>query len=1089
MKSHEVRLAFLPFLLIALVPGVGPTAPAAEATPVAQGQPAPGDAATLARDLLRSAPTSKGVCSVLGPSGSGILLEIARQSEFLIHVWDPNPTSVAKVGADVDAASLAGKRIIVERGDLDRLPYADNLIDLVISMSLSDAVLDQLTPAEVLRVLRPGGTAVLGQRNPPDSGPGALAATRTEKWLDGAAARKKSLARGEGGLWIHIEKPVPEGIDDWSHWEHGPDNNPVSTDSVIKAPYMTQWLGLPYYITMPAITTAAGGRVFIAMGHIAHHEREEKWLNTLMAANGYNGTLLWARKLPDGYLAHRSAFVATPEAFWMIRGDGDGVDLLDPDTGVARDRIEIPEVLGDWKWIALDRGVLFALVGKEKDPPETTIVRSPDPHWSWGELSRGYYEPRVPWGFGTTLLAYDTKARKLLWSHIEEKPVDSRAVVLGGGGAGGGRLCFYGPDSRIGCLDAKSGAVVWTNDDPKVRDLIEERGRGLTSTPGFRTTCYALWTPKALFFEAQTHMNVVAVSLDDGRLLWRRKKTTSNPNMIYVEDHLLVGIGPDGSTLVLEPLTGETVADLGFKKRSCARLTATPDSLFCRGWPEGLTRYDRQRKKVLFNGAFRPSCNDGVIPAGGLLYAGPWTCDCNLSLMGRLALCSARDFEADPPEKRLDGGRGDDLAPAARIETTARDWPTYRGNIERTAGTRVNVPDKPGRLWEFRPPVDFQPTAPTAAGGLIFLAGDDGKVRAIDAATGALRWSYLTAGPILQPPTIWEGRAYVGSGDGRIHALDAATGRFLWCFREAPVERRIMAYGALRSTWPVNTGVLVKDGVAFAGAGIIDNDGTYICALDAATGTLRWKNDTSGHLDKDLRKGVSAQGTLTLAGGRLWMPGGNVISPASYDASTGEYAGPPPGDGSPRANRGEEIGLIGGRYIVLGGRLQFSARENVVDPGNFVAIDIAPGPTAGRAMPLAVGKIPPAWDPQGLVSVMGAGSVPMCHAREVVEKYLGDGDPKARPDPLWVAAWAQGTDTVSLVLAGNMVVTACEVSRPRSLAREWWVRCLSRDDGHLVWEQRLPGTAATGGLLVDRDGRIIVVLEDGRLVAFGAARV
>ena len=114
------------------------------------------------------------------------------------------------------------------------------------------------------------------------------------------------------------------------------------------------------------------------------------------------------------------------------------------------------------------------------------------------------------------------------------------------------------------------------------------------------------------------------------------------------------------------------------------------------------------------------------------------------------------------------------------------------------------------------------PTPPTAAGGLIFLAGQDGKVRALDAATGVQRWCFLTAGPVLMPPTLADGRAYVGSGDGFVYCLEAASGRLLWRFRAAPVERRIMLYGALASTWPVNTGVLVADGVAYLGAGVID---------------------------------------------------------------------------------------------------------------------------------------------------------------------------------------------------------------------------------------------------------------------------
>ena len=89
-----------------------------------------------------------------------------------------------------------------------------------------------------------------------------------------------------------------------------------------------------------------------------------------------------------------------------------------------------------------------------------------------------------------------------------------------------------------------------------------------------------------------------------------------------------------------------------------------------------------------------------------------------------------------------------------------------------------------------------QPRRPRP-GGLVFTAGDDGKVRAFDAATGAIRWEFATPAPIKMPPTIAEGRAYFGSGDGYVYALEAATGRLLWRFRAAPVERLIMVYGNL----------------------------------------------------------------------------------------------------------------------------------------------------------------------------------------------------------------------------------------------------------------------------------------------------
>ncbi|MHC4675941.1 MAG: outer membrane protein assembly factor BamB family protein, partial [Planctomycetota bacterium] len=1028
------------------------------------------DEAALVDRVIESGIT-RGLCCVLGDRNGNLTLELAGKTDLLIHVWEPDASAVETVRASLDARGLIGKRVIIEKGSLAELPYADNLVDLILAAELTDETLNQLAPTEVLRDLCPNGQAILGGHKD------KLSKNSLKKWQKAAGLKKSKIKKDKTGVWLTLTKPPLQGTDDWSHWEHGPDNNPVSTDQVIKAPYMTQWLGLPYYITMPSITIASNGKIFMGMGHIAHHKREEPALNKLVARNGYNGTVLWTKKLPDGYLAHRSAFIATPDAFYMIDLDGTGCLILDPDTGEAKDRINIDGVSGEWKWMALQDDVLYALVGQQKDPPETTIVRSQHGHWSWRELSNGYYTPQVTWGFGNTLVAYDVDRDKVRWIHEEDKPIDSRAMVLGGG-----CIYLYGPDSYLRCLDARKGKIRWTNDDPKLRELIEQMPtKRLGSTPGWKSMCYALYTPKALFYEAQTRNNIVAVSLEDGSYLWHRNKTTNNPNMLYLDGNLLVGIGEHGKTLVLNPLTGKTIEDLGFAKAGCTRLTATPDSLFTRGTlrGDGMKRYDRITKELIGNAAARPACNDGVIGANGMLYFGPWACDCNLSLMGRVALCSAGDFEFDSvatETERLQTGPGD-IHNVAPLEIADNDWPTYRGNLARSSSNDVVVPWKNiAQRWYYHPSYAYSPTAPTAAGGLIFLAGDDSIVRAFHAANGQLKWSYATAGPILQPPTIWNGRAYVGSGDGYIYALEAATGRLLWRFRAAPIERRIMVYGHLSSTWPVHTGVLVKDGIAYAAAGIIDYDGTYVYALDAVTGKIKWQNNSSGHLNKRLRKGVSAQGGLTMAHGRLWMAGGNVVSPAAYDLKTGEYLGSDPGDGSPRANRGEEIGVIDNRYLFLGGRLQHSARQDVVNPGRFNMTRFKPDGGLAGSKPVNLGKIPPAWNDKKVLIVKQRHALPACCDMEALEEYFVKGDPKQKKNvhpgrwqPTWLqdrraweAGWMHDRETVALALAKNvaLAVNMHPVSRP--LSARWRLSCLNVKKGQRVWEQILPGQPLVG---------------------------
>ena len=191
------------------------------------------------------------------------------------------------------------------------------------------------------------------------------------------------------------------------------------------------------------------------------------------------------------------------------------------------------------------------------------------------------------------------------------------------------------------------------------------------------------------------------------------------------------------------------------------------------------------------------------------------------------------------------------------------------------------------------------PTAPVMAGGLTFVADRSGAVRALNE-QGQLQWTTCTGGPVYYPPTVADGRLFVGSADGRVYAMEAATGRLLWSYRVAPRARWIPVYGKLISTWPVAGGVVVEDGVVYAAAGISHFDGTYVVALDAATGQLRWQNDSSGTLSPEVNCGISLQGELldsrrrTAVSRRRSLSSlrGTIGAPASVSTSRGPICRP-----------------------------------------------------------------------------------------------------------------------------------------------------------------------------------------------------
>jgi outer membrane protein assembly factor BamB len=1004
--------------------------------------------------LVALAGIDRGLCSVIECSEPALPLALAQDPGFVVHALSRSAGVIDRVKARASAEGLYGKRLVAEVLPPAPLPYAEGSVDLLLWTSADETTLGELPSEEVARVLRPGGVAIVGARS-------GLAAAPLRRW-----ARTEVVEAS--GAWAKLVRPPSPLADEWTHWQHAPDNNPVSTDALIKAPYMTQFLSLPYFSPMPSISVICNGLQFRATGHMAIHEREERFLNTLFATSAHNGLILWTRPLPEGYLVHRSLFVATSEVLYLL--EPQRCLLLDPRTGEERGEISLPagaEEGAQWQWIALEDGVLYGLIGKDTLPAEIIERKRATGAWGWNELSQGYYETQYPWGYGRLLVALDPATQRELWRHEEATPIDSRALCMKAG-----RLFLHGEGAFVAALDTKTGNALWRNEDPALLAAIAEANdAGL----GFKTTPYTLCTEEMLFLAGRGRLNVVGLRAADGARAWTVPGAYNATNMLYTGNQLIAHI-PVATRI--EPLTGALAGELGIQKRSCARFTGCPEALFHRGSlnvGEGSTRYDLSTGQAGVIHAFRPPCNDGIIPAEGRLHITQWDCDCNLQLMGGIALTSVGDFElgrAATDAERLQ------TFPAARepqpLTVSPTDWPTYRADNARSQSSAARAPEAISGRWESRPPTSWQPSAPTAAGGLVFVAGDDGRVRALDAATGAERWAYATAGPVRLPPSLWEGRAYVGSGDGYVTCLQAATGRPLWRFRAAPIERRIMVYGALSSTWPVNTGVLVEDGVAYAGAGIISYDGTHVYALDARTGTLRWQNNTSGHLNPQLRAGVSIQGDAALIDGRLMLAGGNVASPAVFDLADGTCLNQPPGPRPPHAHRGSEIGAFVGGALMLGGQRLYTDPTDPITTNQGVDL-LGPGVAPGKHLP---GRVPPAVG-NGVV-VMAAQGPLVCADAEAIADWLTVQDKQARFKPRWVVESVQSA--VATAISANAVLAAGREQVAEGQPTRWVAAAFDLASGRELWRESLPSAPLPGGLCLEAGGRVIVVLEDGGVI-------
>ena len=812
----------------------------------------------LAKAILQKAGIRVGVCEMPRVGDGTLAAALARTGIAQVHGVAPDVEAVERARKPAEQANLLGSQVVIETGTPSALPLGDWVADLLVIADATDHNLKTISAGEVGRILSPyRGTAVVG--NPANTRT-LLSQQSLREWAQ-ATGGIVTMVDDASGLWAVVKMPPLKGGDDWGHFFHASDGNPVSNDTAVHGGrFELQCYDKPNVACKYGTVVASGGRYFWVNGGFSPDfcsEPSPPMPNDLIVRNMYNGQILWRRPLELPFGRNDSLIVVTPDRVYLKNNNN--VLILDPETGAELQRLVVTDERHCVSWILLCDGVLITLTG---EPLQAPVV----PKGLNGREIQNFHANEALRGFiGLELAGWDAASGKRLWTRTDERIDPSKLA------ARNGRLFFYANNNYAACLDLKSGNPIWKTTAP-IRNPIRpfcidwELNNILTSRQS------SLVTDEVYLIASQAHGQTQAFSAIDGHLLWQwcagfpfEDKTKwkefpnsggqynlSDPTWRQIQYPMVVAGTLCADHRRYDLLTGKPAEQKAFDIREmggCGHPTATSSGLLM---AQGGAIYDSITGQQYVRNYMKDACGIGGGPvADGVTIKISHGCNC--PMWKGFIITRSTPQRAPRMDKRLETGTG--RLPVA--SPAVGEWTTYRANPERNGSISAQIPGSAAVRWTYTPSrgpramgsgevheyePDANATQAISVGDRIWFGRAEGALVCLDRQTGKEQWRYWTTGRIISAPTWHAGMLYAGSCDGWVYCLDAANGTLIWRYRVAPDERLLMSQGYLSSAWPVQANVLVHDDAVFAFAGLIGElGGSALCALDARTGEPRWE--------------------------------------------------------------------------------------------------------------------------------------------------------------------------------------------------------------------------------------------------------
>ena len=829
------------------------------------------DAADIAKLVKRLGIAPGGIWVLINDPDHSLSVELSKLGRFIVHTLAPDQKSLDLLRKNIQASNLYGT-ISADILNVDYLPYAENLINIIVIRNHSSVKgFKALSAVEIFRVLAPLGVVYIGHVEKEEK---VLADLRR-------AGFKTRIIKEKAVTWVKASKPWPKEIDEWTHFLHNADGNPVANDTVVGPPVHFQWVSGPKWMqsheTDSSIKTmvTARGRLFyieneIPASILVADSPPDRWV--LKARDAFNGMLLWKVPIKEfGWPQWKSHWfsmrpgdypfniqkrlVAIGDHVYVTLGFKNPVMKLDARTG---------KILMTYAGTERTCEILYLngqLILSIRNPDNMKII-SVDAgtgkiSWATKKKYTGVITDYLKWGTGRKKLEPPKKLAATLNTATDGKTI-----------------AFLDKKDIVG-ISFKDGTQMWRRAFPErfpkkkpgkisnitlwVGTTIVKDGYVIHASP---TTMAGLSarTGKILWTLPKQHLGHLWYSWKDVFVInglvwtWSEKRLTGilekgKKNKKGKRQRSSWPATINGYDLKTGKLKKEVELGNIFRANHhhrCYRNKATPRYILTSR--RGTEFVDLKHGKHTVHNWVRGTCHLGMMPANGLQYAPPHPCKCYIEekLSGMIVLAPARTqrYIKKSETKLIKGpAYGKIDGPLAGIE----DWPAFRQNNKRTSVVDTKLSSKSKMLWNVK--LGGKPGAPISVGDKIFIPLKDAhSIVALRRKDGSRIWKFTAGGRIDSPPAYYKGALIFGSRDGRVYCVRAEDGVMAWQFQAAPHERLIGAFEQLESAWPVHGTVLIQKQTAYFVAGRTSqlDGGLFLFGIDALTGKIRYKTGIEG---------------------------------------------------------------------------------------------------------------------------------------------------------------------------------------------------------------------------------------------------